>query len=73
MSSVESDDTLVGSDVNVRSTGDVVYVKSEAASAAGAYVVLMTYPEQDASLPPPLEDGSTSEEFQKRRRKLTSK
>ena len=50
------------------------YVKSDAASpAASAHVLLMTGSEQNASLPPPLEDEITSEELQTRRRKLTSK
>ena len=73
MSSLESDDTYLGSNVDVGSAGDVVYVKSDTASAASAHVLLMTGPEQDASLPLPLEDESTSEEFQMLRRKLTSK
>ena len=58
MSSLESDEKFLGSAVEVHSD-----VKSDAASlAASAHVLLMTGPEQDASLPPPL-DESTSEEF----------
>ena len=54
--------------MDVRSAGDVVYVKSDVALAASAHVLLMACPEQDTSLPPPLEDESTSEEFQMPRR-----